>query len=454
MNPSVANPGVSNVNPVSSEVIDNSGGGNAIVANPVLGNDTPGDAPDTTPGDMGVNTVFPNQAIVNTIPSASGAPEQDVQNITPKPCDVVDKSGSGNLPVANDANTVLGNGMPAVVPDNPVNVNPAVPDLAVANAIPNASDNSRGSGNVPVVNDANPVLGNGTPGDVPVSANVPGNAVVGNSSLKSPDEDENSNISNPGFPNTPTVPDHEKEAIANGTPNIANPGECPESSVKKDAVPNFGDGTPNILNGTPNVPNPDEDAAINDAKELKNEHGKDVKGGDSKGESPESGVVNSTSDECVETKSVQIQRNSKAEDTSSTDAGVREHFVNYLGGKTIIANPIDVIHAKNQILPLYKIYRLHLGINRDTAAAFLSYSKMKAYYHKFQSTGVSERQLSAPQVDRDDEVTIYVKTGSYFYCRTNCPIPDRCIESVESSKQKKEPVSKSTKSKSGKKGQK
>ena len=323
-----------------------------------------------------------------------------------------------------DANPVLRNGMPtAVVPDNPVSVNPAVPDQAIANAIPNASDVVDKSGGGGVMNNANLVLGNGTPGDVPVGTNVPGNALVGNSSLKSPDVDEKSNISNPGVPNTPTVPDHEKEAIVNGTPYGVNPGECPESSAKKDAIPNFGDGTPHIPNGTPNVPNPDEDAPINDAKELTNEHGNDVKGGGWKGESPESGVVNSTSDEHVEKKSAQIQRNSTAEDTSSTDAGVRECFVNYLGGKTIIANRIDVMHAENQILPLYEICRLHLGINRDTAAAFLSYSKMKVYYHKFQSTGVSERQLSVLQVDRDDEVTIYVKTGAYFYCTTNCPVP-------------------------------
>ena len=113
---------------------------------------------------------------------------------------------------------MLGNGTPAVVPDNPVTVNPAVPDQAIVNAIPNASDvvdKSGGGGNVPVVNPANPVLGNGTSGDVPVSANsavpkqdipnitpkasdvadnsgsgdrkpvivnVPGDAVVGNSS--------------------------------------------------------------------------------------------------------------------------------------------------------------------------------------------------------------------------------------------------------------------------------
>ena len=107
---------------------------------------------------------------MNTIPNASAVPKQDIPNITPKASDGVDKSGGGNLPVANDANPVLGNGMPAVVPDNPVTVNPAVADLAIANYIPNASDvvdNSGGGGNVPVANDANPVLGNGMPAVVP-----------------------------------------------------------------------------------------------------------------------------------------------------------------------------------------------------------------------------------------------------------------------------------------------
>ena len=388
-NRSVVNPGMSDVNPVTSEVVDNSGGGNPIIGNPVLRNDTPGDDHDSTPGD--------NLAIENTVP------KQDVPNITP-----------------------------AVVPDNPVD--PAVPDPAIANPIQNTSDvldKSDGGGN------ANPVLGNGTPGDVPVGAN----SVV------------------PDSNNAPTVSDHEKDAVANGTQNVVNTGECPKSSVKEDAIPNTGDGSPDIMNVTPNVPNHDDDAPINDPEKLKNEHGNDcekkpgdVKNCDLKGESPESGVVNSTSDERVEMKSAQIQRNSTGEDTSSTDAGVRECFVNYLGEKAVIANPIDVMHAKNKILPLYEICRLHLGINRDTAAAFSSYSKMKAYYHKFQSTGESERRLSVSQVDRDDEVTIYVKTGGSFYCRTNCPIPDRHIESVESSNQKEEPMSKSTKSKTTKKG--
>ena len=73
---------------------------------------------------------------------------------------------------------------------------------------------------------------------------------------------------------------------------------------------------------------------------------------------------------------------------------------------------------------------------------------MKAYYHKFQSTGLSERQLSVSQVDEGDEVTIYVKTGGYFYCSTNCPIPDKHVESVKnSSEEKKEAMLNMTKKK-------
>ena len=167
-NCSVANPGMLNVNPVSSEEVDNSGGVNPTVGNPVLGNHPPGDAHNTTPGD--------NPAIANTVP------KQDIPNITPKASDVVDKSGLENVPVANDTNPVLGNGMLAVVPDNPVSVDPAVPDPAIANAIPNASDvfDNSGGGNLPVVNDANPVLGDGMP------ALVPDNPVAVNHAVPDP----------------------------------------------------------------------------------------------------------------------------------------------------------------------------------------------------------------------------------------------------------------------------
>ena len=147
--------------------------------------------------------------------------------------------------------------------------------------------------------------------------------------------------------------------------------------------------------------------------------------------------------EKVKMESAQKPKDSNESDTTggdTTNAGVTEHFVNFIGGKTVIPNPIDVMPAKNKILPLYEICSLHLDINRDTTTAFLLYL-MKAYYHKFQSTGLSERWLSVSQVDKGEEVTIYVKTGGYFYCSTNCPIPDKCVKSVKnSSEEKKEDV--------------
>ena len=85
--------------------------------------------------------------------------------------------------------------------------------------------------------------------------------------------------------------------------------------------------------------------------------------------------------ESVEKETKKQYSDDTSDDTSN--AGVRAHFVNFLFGKTVIPKPIDVMHAENKILPLYKICRLFLGINRDTASAFSSYSKIKAYYHKF-----------------------------------------------------------------------
>ena len=69
------------------------------------------------------------------------------------------------------------------------------------------------------------------------------------------------------------------------------------------------------------------------------------------------------------------------------------------------------------------------------------------YYHKFQSTGSSARRLSVSQVDEGDDVTIYVKTGGYFYCSTNCPIPDKCVESVKNSSEEKKEAMPNTTSK-------
>ena len=82
------------------------------------------------------------------------------------------------------------------------------------------------------------------------------------------------------------------------------------------------------------------------------------------------------------------------------------------------------MHAENNILPMYEMCRLFLGINRDTASAFPSYSKMKVYHHKFQSTGSSERQFSVSHIDDGDEVTIYLKNAHHFYTSKTSPIPD------------------------------
>ena len=117
-----------------------------------------------------------------------------------------------------------------------------------------------------------------------------------------------------------------------------------------------------------------------------------------------------------------VENKEKRDDTSN--AGAKPHFVNFLGRKTVIPKPLDVMHAENKILPLYEMCRLFLGINRDTASAFSSYSKMKAYYHKFQSTGSSERQFSVSHIDDGDGVTIYLKTAHHFYTSKTSPIPD------------------------------
>ena len=127
-------------------------------------------------------------------------------------------------------------------------------------------------------------------------------------------------------------------------------------------------------------------------------------------------------------ESVKKETKKKYSDDSSddtTNAGARPCFINFLGGKTVIPKPIDVMHAENKILSLYKMCRLFLGINRDTVSAFSSYSKIKAYYHKFQSTGSSERQFSVSHIDDGDEVTIYLKTACHFYTSKTCPVPEK-----------------------------
>ena len=63
--------------------------------------------------------------------------------------------------------------------------------------------------------------------------------------------------------------------------------------------------------------------------------------------------------------SVESFENKEKRDDAS-NAGARPCFVNFLGRKTVIPKPLDVMHAENKILTLYEMCRLFLGINRDT----------------------------------------------------------------------------------------
>ena len=145
-----------------------------------------------------------------------------------------------------------------------------------------------------------------------------------------------------------------------------------------------------------------------------------------------------------------ITSGEKEEDADN--AGVTERLVNFIGGKTCIPNPTDVMNADNNILTLYEICRLYLGINRDTAAVFSSCCNFKAYYHKFQSTGLSEMQFSVSHVDEGDDVTIYLKTPSHFYS-----VPDKHVKNSEETRdgivkmKSKSKVDKKAKSKKGSK---
>ena len=146
-----------------------------------------------------------------------------------------------------------------------------------------------------------------------------------------------------------------------------------------------------------------------------------------------------------ETETGKVDVSETTENDNPKTEGVTERFVNFLGGKTVIPKPIDVMHAQNKILPLYEIVRLYLGINRDAACVYSSYCNIKAYYQKFQSAGSGERHFSVCCIDQEDDVTIYVKTGD-CYTKTS-PVPDK---RVENSKVNVTKVLKGRKKKTGK----
>ena len=50
-----------------------------------------------------------------------------------------------------------------------------------------------------------------------------------------------------------------------------------------------------------------------------------------------------------------------------------------------IPKALDVMHAKENVIPLSEICRMYLGINRDTVAVYMSFCKMKCCYKVFHS---------------------------------------------------------------------
>ena len=73
------------------------------------------------------------------------------------------------------------------------------------------------------------------------------------------------------------------------------------------------------------------------------------------------------------------------EDTTESNAGVHKRFVNYFGECNIKRNIMHATSKKGEIISLSEMCRKYLGINRDTAAVFTSYSKMRATFKRFLS---------------------------------------------------------------------
>ena len=280
-----------------------------------------------------------------------------VQNTVPVGVSIVNETPAANPTIANES-------------QNPPGVqNAAKPD--VANASPSPADDVVNT----IKNDAEEMKNNNDDDGVSVKPGVPkvafpdisnGTPVIGDETPSIPLGDK-----------TLFIPDPDKLKSDNESKY-----ECPDRSLKendKDVIqkPVDGNETANL-----DVANPANDARNNQPEKLKKENHKglknDIEGGseqekERKGSSDESatakdeelnGIVKAEnaakSDKRVEkvkTESARKPKDSNENDTAggdTTDAGVRECFVNFIGGKTVIPNLIDVMHAKNKILPCTK----------------------------------------------------------------------------------------------------
>ena len=126
-------------------------------------------------------------------------------------------------------------------------------------------------------------------------------------------------------------------------------------------------------------------------------------------------IVNTATEDISKTVSDERQEDSGTKDsaqeisvTKNDDKEAQERFVNYFGECNIRTN---VMHARKngEILSLSEICRKYLGINRDTAAVFTSYSNMRASFKRFLSTG-----LSVTKTEDDENATIFLKTGAFY----------------------------------------
>ena len=279
---------------------------------------------------------------------------------------------------------------PVQNPENGSDPIPSILNLNASNDTPKGNGDGSGVSNAPppvaennINDEVRPV---GKPEDAPVPSNPKSDEIANGSNDPLKVNDDPSAVSNP----PPPIVDKD---INNKVCPIGKPEDAPSILNLEDIAKPKANGDSSGVNNPPPVADMKGDTSSDLVNNEAPKSDENVSLGHPETPEPVSVVKKEDSVESVKNK----EDTKKRDDTSN--AGARPHFVNFLGRKTVISKPLDVMHAENKSLPLYEMCRLFLGINRDTASAFSSYSKMKVYYHKFQSTGLSERQFSVSQID-------------------------------------------------------
>ena len=97
------------------------------------------------------------------------------------------------------------------------------------------------------------------------------------------------------------------------------------------------------------------------------------------------------------------------DDTTDSNPGVRERFVNCFG-KTCKNHNAVLKQKGKSILPLFELCRLFLGLNNDMCLAMSSYVKMNAYFKIFHSTG----NVNITKTEKEDLVTIHILPEDFY----------------------------------------